>query len=69
MQHKELIFNNFKGPFLSTINPSIGPIKIEPANWDIINICKIFPFIPIRAPKVLPVFIINELEKVIKNLN
>ena len=55
-----------RGPFLLTIIPKIGPIT-ETKVWSIPAYCKAFPFIPIKAPKVLPVLIINEIEKFIKN--
>ena len=44
-----------KGPFLSEINPKIGPITIKVADWSSIKNCNEVPSIPISAPKVRPV--------------
>ena len=55
-----------RGPFLSTIIPKNGPIT-DTKVWRIPAYCRAFPLIPIKAPKVLPVQIINEIAKFIKN--
>ena len=63
----DAILNINNGPFLSDKIPNIGPTIIIPAPCAIVKNCKAPPLIPIKAPNVLPVVIINEIGKLNKN--
>ena len=60
------ILNISKGPFLSEIKPKIGPTIIIETPCMTVKNCKAPPSMPINAPNVLPVVIINDIGKLTK---
>ena len=67
IHENEIILIINKGPFLSIIIPKKGPIIMIPAICKIPANCKALPFIPIKAPNVLPVLTIKVTDIFIKN--
>lgn len=66
IQTKAVILKTNKGPFLSHNIPKSAPNVTTAKNCNIPANCKALPFIPIKAPNVLPVLTIKEIAIFIK---